>query len=81
MATTCGHDFKYSGAMWYDDGILRPGSGATTIHYVQTYYCSRCCELQAVPTPDNHDSYTHKRAGTSPLPTSEVIKLKKGSLY
>lgn len=69
--TDCDHDYNYLGVQWLDDGVLRPGSGATTIRYFNTFFCRRCLHKVFERTDEKHTSYEKRHPDTMPVSISD----------
>lgn len=73
----CEHNYQYLGLQWWNDGEPRPGSGATTIRYVHTFFCSKCAETTVRDAALSHGSYEHTRPGSTPILAGDIRKARQ----
>ena len=76
--TGCEHEYTYLGLQWWDDGRLRRGSGATTIHYANTFFCRRCINKVFERTDITHSSYEKRLEGAVPASGQDWRVLQDG---
>jgi hypothetical protein len=69
--SACEHDYTYLGLQYRDDGQLRPGSGATTIRYFNTFFCRKCLHKVFERTDETHSSYDRRRPDATPMSRSD----------
>jgi hypothetical protein len=73
----CEHNYQYLGMQWWNDNEPRPGSGATTIRYVHTFFCTRCCETITQATDYHHGSYEKRHPDSTPVSMADSRRLRR----
>jgi hypothetical protein len=77
---TCEHNYESMGLQWWNDEQQRAGTGATTIRYVHTFFCTKCCDTLTKPADFKHDSYTKTLALSTPVSQADALNLRRRSI-